>query len=110
MSRRGRWSRLVAMLLIAAAGVSFAPRPTVAAEHRCHGPVPQNVVTTDHDGCGECVQTACVAMSGCAHVVAVITAPPTGPLGLSDHVLAEPATRIVHDLPSRGPPTPPPNS
>lgn len=111
MSRRGRWSRLVAMLLIAAAASSLAPRPAVAAEHRCHAPVPQNLVTTGHDNCGQCAQTTCVAMPGCAHVVvAVIAAPATGPLTPPDYVLAEPEAPMVHDLASRGPPTPPPNS
>ena len=111
MSRRGRWSRLVAMLLIATAGSSLAPRPTAAAEHRCHPPVPQNVLTAGHDDCGQCAQTPCVAMPGCAQVaVALIAAPVAGPVTFPDHAQVEPEAPVVHGLASRGPPTPPPNS
>ncbi|MBI2072091.1 MAG: hypothetical protein HYW52_10820 [Gemmatimonadetes bacterium] len=111
VARRSRWSRLVAMLLLAAAATAFVPQPTAAAERRCHTPVPQNLLTAGHGDCGRCAQARCVAMPGCAHgAVALIVAPAAGPVTFPDHALVEPEAPIVHDLASRGPPTPPPNS
>jgi len=111
MSRRGHGSRLVVTALVAALGLGLAPRPGAAVEHGCHVPASQNVVTTHQNDCGDCDQTTCATMPGCAQmVVAVIVAPATRPLTLPDYALAEPETLIARDLSSRGPPTPPPNS
>lgn len=107
---RSHWSRLVAVLLMAAATSAFVPQPAVAAEHRCHMPVPQNVLTAADDECGQCAQASCVAMPGCAHVLAVMAPPAEGPLASPAYALAELEAPRVHHSASRGPPTPPPNS
>jgi hypothetical protein len=102
---------MAAVLLIAAAGVSVVPRHAPAADPGCHQPAPQNVVTAGHEDCGHCAQASCLSMPGCAQAaVALIATPPAGPAAFPQHAAAEPEARVVQDLASRGPPTPPPNS
>jgi hypothetical protein len=96
------------MLLIAAFGAAFAPRPAAAA-HPCHQPVSQTSWRPAEHPCDMASHAACLTMPSCATVTAVAVAPHPGLPVPPDVAVLEPQSAVVHDLAPRGPPTPPPN-
>lgn len=110
--RRSLWSRLMAALLIAALGLSVAPRPAAASSHG-HMSSPASSLAAehhqDHRQGGHCGQTSCMTLPGCAHAVAVVVSPLTATPTLHRVTPVRTEEPVMRDLAPHCPPTPPPD-